>query len=400
MKNFRKGSGSWEGIARSAKLIIESIAPMRRDMGENDALRCRVFGVVLISILLFICLLHVGLRFLIPISGQGAAAVEYLLSGLGLGAFLVLLLFRVSGRLEVAAQLLGVIFWVALVKAATITGGIATPALSLFIVLPVMLGITVGSRVGMVWAVLVCVTWLGFLMLDSSGYHFEQIVTFANYHKVLIICLSLTCILVVIMLVQYEFINHMLREGLSRERENLEYLARHDQLTGLPNRHSFTQHWEMALERARRSNTRVAILFLDLDKFKLVNDQWGHRAGDQVLQEIARRLRGLLRTTDFIARWGGDEFAMIIENLGNQAALAQVAAKLVEQINQPLVIREQVFELDVSVGAAVYPDQGLVGEVLERMADQAMYVAKQSASRYVLSGSIGPELQAASPATS
>ncbi len=362
----------------------DSIIPEECRLTEHETLRFRVLAVVLLSMMVLLCLLYVGLAQLVPLSAAGAELADHLLTILGAGTFLTLLAFKVFKSRLLAANLFGVILWCAFFQAASFTGGIATPTLSLFILLPVFLGVTAGTRAGLYWTVAVCATWLLLLLLDRSGYEFSQIIVPGNYNVALTISLSMSCFLVVMTVVQYEFMNHMLRSGLARERANFEYLARHDQLTGLPNRRSFIQHWEMALSRARRSETRVAILFLDLDKFKIVNDRLGHGAGDYLLQEMGLRLQDLLRSTDFVARWGGDEFAMIVENIASDADLDSVASKLVETIRQPMLVHGEQVAVGVSIGAAVYPDQSEDGAELERLADEAMYSAKHSASNYIL----------------
>jgi diguanylate cyclase (GGDEF)-like protein len=364
--------------------VADSMIPRECRLTEHETLRSRVLTVVMLSLVLCLCLLYVGLPQLVPISPEGARLADHLLAILGAGTIVTLAVFKVFKSRKLAANLFGVILWCVFFQTASFTGGIATPSLSLFILLPVLLGVTSGTRAGLYWTVAVCATWLSLLLLYRNGYEFTQIIVPQNYNTALTICLSLSCLLVVIVVVQYEFMNHMLRDGLARERENFEFLARHDQLTGLPNRRSFIQHWDMALSRASRCNTRVAILFLDLDKFKVVNDGMGHNAGDTLLQEMALRLQNLLRSTDFVARWGGDEFAMIVENLSGTLDLERVARKLVDTIGQPVLIDGQQVEVGVSIGCAVFPDQSEDGAALERLADQAMYAAKQSEKGFQL----------------
>lgn len=368
----------------AVRWVADSLIPPECRVTEHETLRSRVLAVVLLSLLVFICLLYLGLAQLIPFAPVGAQLADHLITILGAGTFLSLLAFKVFRSRSLAANLFGFILWCVFFRAATLTGGIETPTLSLFILLPVLLGVTAGTRPGLYWTIAVCATWLSLLLAHRLGYQFTQLIIPENYNTALAISLSLTCVLVVLIVVQYELMNHVLRAGLARERANFEYLARHDQLTGLPNRRSFIQHWELALSRARRSNTRVAILFLDLDKFKGVNDQLGHGAGDCLLQEMGGRLQHLLRATDFVARWGGDEFAMIIENVSGAGDLERVAAKLVETIAQPVAIDGRPVCVGVSIGAAVYPDQSEDAAELERLADEAMYEAKHSPSSYIL----------------
>lgn len=365
-------------------LFADRIIPEQSRRNHHETLRSRVLVIVMLSLFVCLCSLYLWLPRLIALTSEGTQLANHLVAMMGIGTVLCLLVFKVFKSRSLAANLYGIFLWAVFFQTASLTGGIETPGLALFILLPVLLGVTSGTRAGLYWTVVVCATWLTLLLLYRKGYYFTQILLPENYNTAQTICLSLACLMVVVVVILYEFMNHMLRDGLSRERENLDYLARHDQLTGLPNRRSFIAEWELSLARASRSNTRVAILFLDLDKFKIVNDGLGHDAGDQLLQEMSRRLQQLLRSTDFVARWGGDEFAMIVENVSGRADLERVAAKLVASIREPMLIDGQRAEVGVSIGGAIFPDQSEHGPELERLADRAMYSAKQSDCGYVL----------------
>jgi diguanylate cyclase (GGDEF)-like protein len=158
--------------------------------------------------------------------------------------------------------------------------------------------------------------------------------------------------------------------------EKIRHLAHYDGLTSLPNRFLFKEYLDLALRTAQRHGNKFAVLFLDLDKFKEINDTLGHDAGDIVLCEIALRLRGCLRHTDKIARMGGDEFYVLIEELDDARYAADVAHKLLEAASRPVVIGGKECKLSVSIGIAIYPDDGGDGPTLLKNADKAMYKAK------------------------
>jgi len=170
--------------------------------------------------------------------------------------------------------------------------------------------------------------------------------------------------------------------GIAIERhgteERIRALAHYDGLTGLANRFLFQEYLDQALRNAQRRRTRFAVLFLDLDRFKEINDTLGHDAGDQTLQEVACRLRSCLRDCDRIARMGGDEFYVLIEDLKCEHDAEQVAAKLLEAITQPVWIEGRECQLGVSIGAALYPNDGVDGKTLLMNADNAMYRVKES----------------------
>ncbi len=165
-------------------------------------------------------------------------------------------------------------------------------------------------------------------------------------------------------------------------RQVLEYMATHDALTGLPNRVLFQDRLEHALKRANREKTNVAVMLLDLDHFKRINDEYGHLKGDEVLQEVARRLLSSLRESDTVARMGGDEFTIIIEELINPSYAAQVAEKLLEVIHQPYLIDEQPWETSASLGISLFPLDGDDVTILLKKADIAMYRAKRYHNNY------------------
>ncbi len=156
------------------------------------------------------------------------------------------------------------------------------------------------------------------------------------------------------------------------------FLAHHDTLTGLANRALFFSRAEELIRRARRHGRRLAILFIDLDHFKHINDQAGHHAGDQVLAEVASRLQAGLRDLDLVARLGGDEFAVLLDEIGEPADVATVADKLLQSIGAPLVIGDQPWRLGASIGISRFPEDGGTAEVLVQHADTAMYCAKES----------------------
>lgn len=159
--------------------------------------------------------------------------------------------------------------------------------------------------------------------------------------------------------------------------ERIRYLAHYDGLTSLPNRFLFKEYLDLALRNARRHGEKFAVLFLDLDKFKAINDTLGHDAGDLVLREMAKRLLGCLRHTDKIARMGGDEFYVLIEELHDGRHAAEVAQKLLDEASRTVFVGGKACNLSVSIGIAIYPEDGGDGQTLLKNADDAMYRAKE-----------------------
>jgi len=156
----------------------------------------------------------------------------------------------------------------------------------------------------------------------------------------------------------------------------LRHLATHDVLTDLPNRAFFRDRFDHALKKARRRHEELVVLVLDVDRFKDINDTFGHMAGDEVLREVAQRLAGVTRNGDSIARLGGDEFAILLPCSASADAM-KVAARVTECLEEPVVIGVGSIKVDVSTGQAIFPGQGTDAETLFRQADAAMYVVKR-----------------------
>ncbi len=173
---------------------------------------------------------------------------------------------------------------------------------------------------------------------------------------------------------QYQ-INVQLR-ALAQSHQELELLARHDSLTGLPNRRYFQERLDDALARAQRNKTRFAILFIDVDKFKAINDQYGHEAGDEVLKTLAIRLQANTRKVDTVARMGGDEFVVLLDSTDGQQAIELTAQKLLENVLKPIPWADQELDVGLSVGISQFPDNGHTAHGLLSSADHAMYRVK------------------------
>lgn len=162
-----------------------------------------------------------------------------------------------------------------------------------------------------------------------------------------------------------------------RAQERLYHIAHHDPLTDLPNRMLFAERLDQALSRAQWRKRVVAVLFLDLDGFKRVNDTLGHEAGDGLLCEAAARLRARVREGDTVARFGGDEFAVLLNDVASAQDVAPVAAKVLEAFSAPFAIGGQGFSVGASAGIAVYPEDGTDSRSLMKSADAAMYRGKR-----------------------
>ncbi|MCW8986742.1 MAG: EAL domain-containing protein, partial [Gammaproteobacteria bacterium] len=174
--------------------------------------------------------------------------------------------------------------------------------------------------------------------------------------------------------------NEMHRQIHTRQQE-LEYHALHDELTGLANRKLLTDRLDQAIHNAQQERTSFAILIMDLDRFKEVNDTLGHEVGDKLLQQVAKRLVNLLREVDIIVRLGGDEFAVLLTKVTENHA-EKIADKIIKGFQNVFTVNDTPLYIGVSIGIAVYPQHGITTQTLQQRADVAMYVAKRNKSGY------------------
>jgi diguanylate cyclase (GGDEF)-like protein len=159
--------------------------------------------------------------------------------------------------------------------------------------------------------------------------------------------------------------------------EALQFVAKHDALTQLPNRIMFHDRLELAMARAKRNGRQLAVMFIDMDRFKVINDTLGHDAGDLLLREVAKRLTDTLRASDTVARLGGDEFVVLIEEVSNPVHLGTIAQKLIDALAASFLLSGQEYHITASIGISTYPDDSDDIQTLLKNADIAMYRAKE-----------------------
>ncbi len=177
------------------------------------------------------------------------------------------------------------------------------------------------------------------------------------------------------------------RDDLSKSQlkeEEAQQLALQDALTGLPNRVSFEQRLDHGLIQAKRHGWKLAVLFIDIDDFKKINDSHGHDLGDQVLLMVANRLRSSVRAEDMVSRWGGDEFVCLLLEVKQDAVVTRLAQKMQSRIAEACELKGTTLSIRASIGIAVYPADGRTADVLFKNADTAMYRAKGTKTQIAL----------------
>jgi len=166
------------------------------------------------------------------------------------------------------------------------------------------------------------------------------------------------------------------QDELKAQKEKLHHIAHHDSLTNLPNRFLFNDRLNQAIKQAQRNNSKISVLFIDLDHFKGINDSMGHNAGDELLIKVAERLKNKIRQTDTLARLGGDEFTIILDDMQSNNAIVTITQSLLKSMEEPFLLSDQSLYITLSIGAAIYPEDGDTSEELIKNADAAMYQAK------------------------
>lgn len=169
----------------------------------------------------------------------------------------------------------------------------------------------------------------------------------------------------------------VMTEAVEKIMAHLSHMAEHDLLTNLPNRALLADRLVQSILLAKRHGSKLALMFLDIDHFKRINDSMGHAIGDQVLQSVAKRLQSSVRISDTVSRHGGDEFVILLPEIGDVPSVAHFAEKLIQSVGMPHFISGQELCVTLSIGVSIYPDDGVEAEVLMRNADISMYKAKR-----------------------
>lgn len=213
---------------------------------------------------------------------------------------------------------------------------------------------------------------IGYLVfMDEMDYYMDTIV-FIRWISII------ATILLVIIIVEliYKLINRYTAE-LTEQKDILDYQAHYDLLTGLSNRVLFNDRLEQAVEKGKRQESKFALFFIDLDRFKQINDSLGHSIGDKVLQIIAKRLQGVMRKEDSISRLGGDEFTILVQDLKQGTDASLLAQKIISSLSEPINIENHTLYVTTSIGISIFPNDGISANNLLKYADAAMYKAKE-----------------------
>jgi diguanylate cyclase (GGDEF)-like protein len=243
--------------------------------------------------------------------------------------------------------------------------------------LPVLAATLMNSRWAFFWTAITIAAWLLILVLEQSGVEMTRVTRVENLGIVQVISLLGTVLVIMAVLGSYVSANARLRIEMEEKNERLDYLASHDPLTSIPNRRTFFEQAHQCLQRSKRSKNPFALVVIDLNDFKQVNDRLGHKVGDAVLLHLARRLSSGFRDTDFIGRLGGDEFGVLLEPVENAGGVDEVMRRFNAVGAGELEVDGDPVSYQFAAGAAMYPRDGASVLQLYEAADTAMYHSKK-----------------------
>ncbi|MCC7516931.1 MAG: GGDEF domain-containing protein [Pseudomonadales bacterium] len=341
-------------------------------------------------ILIGIILINLGICFAsaaaLPFSTLSASAVWAGLS-ISLTAAVLYMVALVAFRWRRSHVLAGNIavlaIYIAVLSGILVTGGYEeSPFMPLWIVVPVFVFPMAGPRSGMLWAVVVFLTINVLLVAHTFGFQAWQLSDPDNLQVITRILPVVLCFMVVSALIIYEQVNQRLNQWLQEERIRFAFKASHDSLTDLPNREEFFLRLDSALRESTLKGQQFALVYIDLDGFKPVNDMHGHYAGDKVLKITAQRLREVMRHTDIAARLGGDEFALILHSVQKRSDIDLALNKLLHTLSIPIDVDGKEVRVSASAGVAIFPQDSRDTTALCRLADNAMYAAKKTKNAF------------------
>ncbi|HSC75977.1 MAG TPA: GGDEF domain-containing protein [Pseudomonadales bacterium] len=371
MKLYRQGQRFAVALA-----MLDWFVPL--SIRADKAQRTRayvVIGIILIN--LVVCALSGMALYATSLSPEAKLAGTVVTVFSGCLYVVALAIFRWQHSYLLAGNFAVAAVYTAVLSSVVMTGGYSiSPVMPLWIVVPVFVFPLAGPRSGMVWAIIIFLTMIALLTAHLFGFSAWQLADIETLRAIERVVPIVLCFMVVTALIIYEQVNEKLHKWLEEERRRFAFKASHDSLTDLPNREEFYSRLDTALRESTQKRLQLALVYIDLDGFKPVNDTYGHYAGDKVLKVTAQRLREVLRHTDVAARIGGDEFALILHGIQRRSDIDLALNKLLHTLSIPIDIEGREVRVCASAGVAVFPQDGRDMFALCRLADGAMYEAK------------------------
>jgi diguanylate cyclase (GGDEF)-like protein len=296
----------------------------------------------------------------------------------------ILVLFRFFVSYQITAHLTVFLLLAINFYGIQITGGYYySPVVSMLVITPIMAFLLLGLKPGIGW--LITAVSSNVVLLLSAEFNIGYSQLMQRQRDIEILSGYIQFMLYVMAggtLAIYEVINRRLNRHLKEQKDRFAHEARYDSLTGIPNRVELFNQANLLCKQSDMRGSKFAMIFIDLDNFKLINDQYGHNAGDEVLRVVSANLEYRLRTMDTIARMGGDEFVILLPGIENQQDCQKTISKIERAIAQPVTIGHNTeLAIEASIGLAIYPDDSRDIDQLCHIADQSMYIQKNQHHR-------------------
>ena len=367
----------------------------KRDSESANYIRALiVLGVILVSSF-FACLEIVYLSNASFFTDPADRRVAVAIASLTLLCYIAsLLYYRVSQSLVGPSNgyALGVL--VATGLPPLITGGLMySPNMQIIVVVPVWAFLMAGRKYGIAWTLIIMLVLSAYYIAEQMGVQFPQVIAPDLLMEIKLFTWFVSIILVVTCMYVYEVNFTAMAERLHNERSKFAYEALHDGLTGLSNRKLFNLRIQESINFCVDEGRKGAVIYIDLDDFKPINDSKGHHVGDEVLKIVAMRLGEVVRSSDSVARLGGDEFGLVLHGVRDLNVVKEICNKILLVMQEPIMVGPDTFVIGASIGVTLIPDEGTQVDTIIRLADQAMYVAKHRKNRICYSS----ELKDSSP---
>ena len=321
-----------------------------------------------VNAITLIGLLNVAISIVIEQSISKEHIAGFMFSMALFAIFNILILRKTHNATQAASMIL--LITITMFSVMLLDGMYQNTALIWFPTFPAIAFFFKGKLEGLIWLVAQLGIVLLIMLAQGLGLAHSP---FSNSVLALLMASTIT---VGAMVYVYESMRSKADASLRQAREELHHLAHTDMLTGLPNRTAFYTQLPLALSQAKRNDDLLAVLFIDLDNFKPINDTYGHEAGDLLLQQATYRLQQRLRSSDYIARFGGDEFVAILPGIHEKNEISIIAEKLISALAAPFIIDGHICNIGVSIGVGLFPECASSVDDLVQLADHAMYTAK------------------------
>jgi diguanylate cyclase (GGDEF)-like protein len=340
--------------------------------------RDRLFLQVQLSLAAHVIALLVIFYLLLPLTAQGKDIGSLLLWSALAAILSIIAIFLNFGHRNLCVNLLLTTLSLVLVGSSFVLGGVMSPTMIFLLAMPVLASTLTTPRWAFCWTAITVGSWLLILVLENNGFEMRRITLQSNVASVQVLSFLGTALVVMSVLGSYVAANSRLRVAMETKTERLDYLASYDSLTAIPNRRALFEHADQCLRRAKRSSKPFALLMIDLNQFKQINDTLGHKTGDAILQHFAQRLKRSFRDTDFIGRIGGDEFGVVLEPVENIASVKLAVERLLNDGQSEAEVEEKRIPYTFATGIALYPEDGQQMLDLYEKADAAMYRSKRN----------------------